>query len=378
MYSRLFMIVALLLGALGLAACAGDTITAEEVVERMEAARATTQDMHAVVAIEFTGTERSGSMVIEGWMQKTGQTTADGRPINKLRAVVLEADSPELQNSLLVSDGTTFWLYNPAENRVLTGTADSLGREAATDPLGTGGALQEMIASGLDAVDIEVLGEEAVAERNTWKLKLTPKTETEQQLQLDGIVEATMWVDEERALPLKFDLDASDAGQMQVEVRSIETNTGLSDDLFSFAIPAGAEVVDAAELADRLRPRTTTLDEARTTVNFPLLTPAELPAGATLVEVRTIGETKVIQNYAGNGVAFSLVQSSGDDFGAERQPPPGSSVEEVTVRGQPATLITGTEDQQGSLLSWEENGVQVIIAGTLLAEDALQLAAALE
>lgn len=373
---RFSALIWLLVGALTLAACGQQQMTAEEIVARMEASRDSMQDVHATVAFDFVTNERNGSLVVEGWMKRTDRVDAAGKPINMLRAVVLEASEPELRDSLFVSDGATFWLYNPAANTVLTGALDEMHSQAPTDPLGASQALQDLIAEGMDALNVEVLGEEQVAGQKTWKLKLTPKAETTQQLQLDGIVQATMWVDDERALPLKLDVDASDMGRGTMEVRSIEMNTGLSDDLFTFTPPAGAEVVQATDMMDKMQPRAATLAEARAAVDFPLLTPATLPGGAALVEVRLIGAQAVIQNYTGSGVTFSVVQSRGD-VGNERQPPAGSSVREVTVRGQPATLITGAADQQGSLLSWEENGVQVIVAGALSADDALRVAESL-
>lgn len=376
---RFVSLVLLLISALALTACSTDQITAEEIVERMEAARDAMQDLHATVAFDFTTTEKSGSMLVEGWLAKTDQTDEAGKPVYKMRGEVLEASEAKLAGSLVVSDGETFWAYNPAENTVLTGNKSDMPDHEATDPVGATAALQDVIERGLDAFDIEVLGEEEIAGQNTWKLKLTPTTDTEAQFQLDGLVEITMWVSEELALPLKLTIDGSDMGQATVEVRSIEVNTGLSDDLFTFTIPEGAEVIDAAELAEQMRPRTTTLDEARAAVDFPLLTPEVLPGDASLVEVQIIGGETVIQNFVGSGVTFSLVQSS-EDVGGERQPPVGSSVSEVTVRGQPATLITGNDAQQGTFLRWQEGetGVWCVVAGTLSAEDALSVAESLQ
>ncbi len=374
---RLISLISLLIGSLVLAACGQQQISAEEIVARMEATRDTMQDVHATVALNFTTNERSGNLVVEGWLKKTDRTDAEGKPITKVRAIVREASEAELKDSLLVSDGETFWLYNPSANQVITGSRADLPNNKAADPTGTTQALQDLIQRGMDALNVEVLGEEQVAGQNTWKLKLTPKTETSQQLQLDGIVEATMWVDEARALPLKLDIDASDMGQGTLEVRSITMNSGLSDDLFTFTAPAGATVTQASDLAGQMQPKAVTLDEARAAVDFPLLAPQYLPGGATLVEVRLLGKQTVIQNYASGGVTFSVVQSR-TDVGSDREPPAGSAVQELELRGQTATLISGNADQQGSLLRWEENGVRIIVAGTLSSDDALKVAESLK
>lgn len=376
---RLLSLVLLLISALALAACGAEQITAEEIVARMETARDTTQDLHATVALDFTTDEKSGNMLVEGWIEKTGETDEEGKPVYNMRAEVLEASEAEIEGSLLVSNGETFWAYNPEENTVLTGNKADMPERPETDPAGATEAFQDMLERGLDAFEIEVVAEEEIAGQPTWKLELTPTTDTEEQLQLDGLIDITMWVsqDEEFALPLKLAVDGSDMGQGTLEVRSFELNSGLDDDLFTFDIPEGAEVVDAAELAEQMRPRTMTLDEAAAEVDFPLLSPTVLPGDAALVEVQVLGGETVIQNYVGSGVTFSVVQSS-DDVGAEREPPIGSEVEQMTVRGQEATLVTGNGAQQGSLLRWEENGVRVVVAGTLSAEDALRVAESLE
>lgn len=380
---RLFSMILALVGALLLGACGPQLITAEEIVERMEATRDSMQDVHATVAMNFNTNERDGYLVIEGWLEKTGQTDADGMPINKVRATVIDADEEKLSDSLVVSDGEIFWLYNPYEQTAITGDIAEMKANRpdssafSGDPTGMTEAFQDMLQQGLDAVDIEVLGEETIAGRAAWKLKLTPKTETQQQLQLDGIIEATMWVEQEQAIPLKLDVDASDMGQVTIEVQSIEMNVGLDDSLFVFTPPEGVKVLQAADLLAEMQPRSTTLDEAQDSVDFPVLTPEFTPDDATLVEVRLIGTHTVIQNYAAPGVSLSVVQGRGD-VGDADQPPADSVVEEVMVRGHTATLVTGADDQQGALLSWTEDGRRVIIAGTLSADEALQVAESLK
>lgn len=369
---RYALFVMLLIGALALAACGASLPTAEEIVERMEAARAATNDAHAVVAVDFTSPEQSGRIVVEGWTQKTGETGPDGEPIARMRAEVLEASEEGLVGTLAVSDGETFWLYSPAENTVITGAAGEMKGAMAGTPAGAATALTDLVGEGLDAVELEVLGEEQVAGKPTWKVAVTPKAETSAQLQLDGVIEGTMWVDEELALPLKLTLDASDLGSGTVEVREIVTNGGLDPALFTFTPPAGAEVVQAKDLIAAAQPKAATLDEARTSVSFGLKEPGYLPAGLALVEVRVVGTGTVILNYAGEGGSVSVVQSN-EEVGRDREAPAGSQVAEVQVGGAPATLITGG-DGQGSLLRWEQGGVRYVVAGTLAGDEAVKVA----
>jgi outer membrane lipoprotein-sorting protein len=373
---RTILIVSAALAATLLAACGQSLPTAEEIVQRMEAARAATNDAHAVVAIDFTSPERSGQLLVEGWIQKTGETDPTGEPIARVRAEVLEASEAELVGSLVVSDGATFWLYNPAENTVVTGDARSMQEQSPASPAGATEMLQDVIAEGLDALELEVAGVEQVAGKDAWKVNFTPKAETSAQLQLDGVIDGTMWVDEQLALPLKLALDASDFGQGTLEVRSIETNIGLSAELFSFTPPEGATIVEAEELAAQMQPKPVSLEEARTAVSFSMREPGYLPAGMALVEVRVIGTGTVILNYGGEGESVSVVQSN-EEVGQDREPPAGSQVQEVTVGDATGTLITGA-DGEGALLRWEQAGLRYVVAGTLSAEETMKVAEGLQ
>lgn len=372
---RSLLLLIALLGALLLAACGQRLPTAEEIVERMEAARAATNDAHATVAIDVTTPDRAGRMVVEGWTQKTGASDAAGKPVYRARIEVREASEADLVGSLMVSDGETFWLYSPAENTVITGSASQMRDAAASAPAGPAMMLQDLIAQGLDAVQLEVLGAETVAGKNTWKVKVTPQAATREQLGLDGLVEGFLWVDAELALPLKATFDASDFGRGSVEALSLETNTGLSADLFRFIPPPGATVVRAEELAARTKSSVASLDEARATVSFPLREPGYLPAGMALVEVHVAGPNAVILNYAGAGGSVSVVQGS-EAPGGDREPPAGSQTRAVTVRGTDGVLITRA-DGRGSLLRWEEGGLRYIVAGAIGADEALKVAESL-
>lgn len=384
---RYTLLLIALISALALAACGATVPTAEEIVERMEAAREATTSAHAVVAVDFTSPERSGRIVVEGWTEKVtdeaGNTVA-----TRMRAEVLEASEGDLAGTVAVSDGTTFWIYSPAENTVITGEAGMMKQAAAATPAGAATMLTDLVAEGLDAVEVEVVGnqeemldlaplQDPAGDRGAWKVRVTPKAETSAQLQLDGIIEGFMWVDTDLSLPLRLELDASDLGSGTVAVQSLETNQAIDPGTFTFTPPAGAEVVQAAELAAQMgQPTAATLDEARTAVSFTLREPAYLPAGMALVEVRVVGTSTVILNYAGEAGSVSVVQSN-EDVGRDREPPAGSEVAEVTVGGLPATLITGG-DGQGSLLRWEDAGVRYVVAGTLAGDEALRVAEGLE
>ncbi|MBA3946273.1 MAG: DUF4367 domain-containing protein, partial [Herpetosiphonaceae bacterium] len=251
----------------------------------------------------------------------------------------------------------------------------------AQDPTAQLQRIQGMLQQILNGSNVTILSQnEPVAGRNAWKLKLTPKPETAQQMQLTSALETTLWVDQERSIPLKGLVNAADIGKLEGTVKTIELDKGIAPSVFTFTPPAGAKIVDAAELAKQARPQTTTLADASKKASFKVMTPQPLPAGVKLDEVQSAstGGESVIQQYSGT-TSFSVVQTKGQGRGfAQNDMPFGAKTENVTVHGQQATLITGTADQKGTLLRWQENGVTIIIAGTLSRDQALALAASLK
>lgn len=375
--------IILILTTLTLAACArGETITADQIMEGMRQARENIKDTHAVAEIVTSGTQEDGRFAAEVWMSKSDTVDAAGKPIAQVRAKVLEASRDEMLGTEMVNDGTTVWIYNPARNTVITGKMAELkqGDVGAQDPTAQMLRMQEQLQQVLDGSDVKILAEnEPVAGLDAWKVGLTPKPETTQQMGIGSVIDTTLWIEHDRYIPLKGIIDAKDLGRVEMTVRQIDIDKGIDPATFTFTPPAGAEIINAAEMARNARPNTTTLDQARESTSFTLLAPASLPDGVVLDEVQKLGmggET-VIQNYGGT-VPFSLVQTRAGGPFANQNAPAGANSQQVTVRGQQATLVTGNGAEQGTLLRWEENGVTIIIAGTLTPDQAQTIAASLQ
>ncbi len=364
-----------------LAACAPGEVTADEIKARMETARNNLQTAHVIADVALTSPQRSGTFTIESWAKKTDKTDAAGKPIGKLHAKVLNASEPDLVNTEFISNGETFWLYSPKANKVITGKLSELkqGHSGAADPAAQMLRMQEMLQQLIDGSNVTIENRsEQVANRDTWKIRLTPKPETQQQLQLGNVIDTTLWVDKQSDLPIKALIDAKDLGKLEATATTLDLNQPLADDRFSFTPPAGAEVINAAEIARQARPQTTTLEEARKQVSFSVLAPNTLPDGTQLDDVQVLrmrGET-VIQNYSG-ALNFSLVQGKGSLPGENREPA-GATTQQVTVRGQSATLITGGGAEQGTFLRWQENGATIVIAGPLTPDEAARIAESLK
>lgn len=368
-----------LLSAL-LAACAQTPPTAQEIMERMRAAREQIDSGHALIDLVLNTPEHTGSYTLEAWAARRDRTDAAGQPIGQARIRVVQASHTELTGAELVNDGTTFWLYHPAARRVFTGALSELrqGRIGAADPTAQMLRMQQALQHILDGSNVTLEAESvAVAGRDTWQVVLTPTPETAAELGLGSQLRVQLWIDKATDLPVKGVIDGGTLGRLEATATTLEIDVPLAPDLFSFTPPAGAEVIDLADVARNAQPQVVTLDEARALVDFPLLTPAQLPAGVRLEQVQVLklrGQT-VIQNFDGP-ILFSLVQGRGTLPGAQ-QAPAGAEVRQVQVRGVPGTMIIGNEGERGTLLRWSENGVTLVVAGTLTPDEAMAIAESL-
>jgi outer membrane lipoprotein-sorting protein len=349
----------LILGLI-LAAC-GDSITAEEIVAKMQETIESTTDAHAMVTANVDVQGITMSVTAEVW---------EKMPF-KARAVVLDASEAGYVGTTVVSDGEQAWLYEPERNTVTVGPLGEIEMPLPQEMLTS---LQEVIQAVLDASDVELVGEEPVAGRQAYKLTMSPKEGAELDFPPGGGI-ATLWVDKEQWIVLKATYEASSFGQGSLEVERFELNPGLADDLFSFEIPEGAKVIDVeAQQAVPL-----TLDEARQQAGFSLLIPEYVPEGTTLIEVFRSGELFILRYDHSPVASFTVVQAS--ETSAFPSPELlGFAVQgrtDVTVRGNPAEAIV---DEAGgnTFLLWTEDGVTLSVAGHISLEEALRVAESLQ
>jgi outer membrane lipoprotein-sorting protein len=342
-----------LLLAATLSGC-GSEITAEEIVARMQETVESTDDAHAVVTANIDAQGIQISLTAEVWEKAP----------NLLRVQVLDASDARFVGNLMVTDGEQVWLYEPDRNRVQMGGAGEVEMPLPQEILTS---FQEEIQEVLDVSDVELAGEESVAGREAYKLTVNPREDAQQEL-LPGNGMATLWVDKEQWIILKATYEANAFGTGDMEVQSFELNPGVADGLFHFEVPEGATVIDV----EQQKPQPLTLEEAMAQAAFPLLVPAYVPEGATLVEVFRVADSFVLRYDHSTSVSFAIVQ--GPELAG---PPPLGESQDTTVRGQSANVVT---DPAGgnTFLYWTEDGVTVTIAGHISLEDALQVANTLE
>jgi outer membrane lipoprotein-sorting protein len=324
----------------------------DEIVAKMKEVEASTDDVHGVLEISINALGVDQEMVVEVWEKRPSQTRAD----------MLESSMPEYEGSVVVSDGEQVFVYLPEDNKVVV---EEIGPGEPSGPRYAIEMMEELIEYVADTSEGRMIGEEEVAGVPTYILEFTPKEGDESFLPAGST--ATLWVDQERWVVLQAHLIGDTVGEGWMRVRSFEVNTGLGDELFVFEIPEGVEV----ETAEDRAPVYLTLDEARAEAEF-LLVPDYVPEGATLVDVFKVRDAYVLYYDHQTDISFTIVQ--GPALSLEDRPLGKTS--EVTVRGQPGTLISN-EVSGNVFLTWEEGEVTITIAGQLSADEIVLVAESL-
>jgi hypothetical protein len=185
-----------------------------------------------------------------------------------------------------------------------------------------------------------------------------------------GII--NLWVGQESSLPLAMEYTGGSMGEFSATVIEFEVNAGVDETLFTFEVPADAEVVTFADL----EPKSMTLAQASESAEFEFLTPTETPAGATLVDILDVRGALVQRYTLPDGGSFTIAQGSSADGSAETRTPSTES-QSVDVRGTSGQLFE-SEDGTQVLLTWTDGDLYYVIAGDLTAEQALTVAESLQ
>ncbi|MEJ2748485.1 MAG: hypothetical protein P8183_11350, partial [Anaerolineae bacterium] len=366
------LITLLLLVSVGLAAFALQPSAADLLTQSIETLQTIT-DGHAIVDFEVTTPEQSGSGTVEAW----GMLDAGPNGEPAFRVDVLETSLEMGTGVTAVGDGTTFWLYNPDENKVLTGTyeeaAQMLMEKAAAYDLGSqmphdfNGQFdpetmdhpqspEEAVAKLLEYFNAERVGltSEDVAGVGAYQVRLIPIPEQmpEQVRAVGGLI--NVWIAAESKAPLAAEYTGGNMGSGHVTATTLEFNQGVDPAVFTFEIPDGAEVVTLADLAAEMEAKMAEMDTA---VPFDPLTPADLPADARLVETTSIRGTAVQRYSLPDGGSFTVAQGPA---GFEYAPEGMESA--VTVRGVAGLLYSDTDGGR-TLLTWTEGDVSFWIGG---------------
>ena len=213
-------------------------------------------------------------------------------------------------------------------------------------------------------------GEQAAGE-NTTLLKMEPIAEMmpAEFVAVGGFLNLS--IGKESNLPLGAAYTASTLGEFNFTVLEFETNAGVDQALFTFEVPAGAEVVTFADF----EASSLTMEEAGQSMGFEILTPGALPDGATLVDIVEV-RSALVQRYTfPAGGSFTIAQGSFN--GSHEGDSPSMDSETVEVRGTTGQALL---DEEGTkvLLTWIEGEMFISVAGDLTLEQALSIAESLE
>lgn len=340
-------------------------------VETLKTAE-TIENGHAVVEIKVDSPEEKVSATVEVWGRHEAEDSG------AFRLEVLKTDKAEAVGAVIVSDGKTVWAYSPAQGKVYTGTAEEAkAAMAEKQPLHEERDLEEFdhpetadeaVDKLLEYFEASRTGSEKIADANAYAIELKPIPEQmpAEYTAIGGLI--NVWIDQNRSLPLAAAYTGGSMGEVRVTALEFEINQGVDESLFTFEIPADAEVVRFAEM----KPESLTLDEAAASAEFDFLTPETLPDGATLVDVLNVRDS-IVQRYTlTDGGSFSIAQGQADET-----PKPSTEEQVVEVRGKAGRLFV-SEDGERVLLTWSEDDVFFYVAGDITADQALAIAESLK
>jgi hypothetical protein len=321
------------------------------------------------------------SGTVEAW----GRLNAGPNGEPAFRIEVLTADDAELIGTIAVSNGTEFWIWNPSENTVLTGQFEELYTRLAEEMAGREfdhnwepdgdfdeaeipETPEEAVAKLLEYFTAERAGTDAIGDTNVNTVRLIPIAEQmpEEVRAAGGLL--NVWLRDGDSAPVGIEYVGGAVGSGVARATFLEINQGIDDAVFTFSIPEGATVIDAADIE---LPDKGELEEAAAAEpDFDLLSPTSVPDEATLRETTNVRGAIVERYGLPNGRSFTIAQGR---TAVNLTPEEGGQA--VTVRGVSGMLYT--EDGR-TLLNWSEGEIQYWIGGDLTGEEALAIAESLQ
>jgi outer membrane lipoprotein-sorting protein len=282
-----------------------------------------------------------GRVVVETFLPKLAPPKEmDVRfvPPGKYRRETLDEKGEPAQ--VVVSDGSTEWIYDKAKSRVWSGEPPDpdykqLGRDDESDLLEAN--YEAAVSTG-----------EAVAGRSTWLLELRSRE--------GGAVGRRLWVDRRNGLILRAQVFEPEGGlTAETRFEEVKFTKRQKKSFFTFTPPPGAAVVK------RLEPDFMALDQAKSASGLEPKTPGWLPSGYVFesLDVLQRGGKNIIHYRFSDGInVLSLFQCPPRvtlDFGGK----PGERVLLGSGRG---TLAWTPE---GRVLGWSAGRSKFVLVGAV-------------
>ena len=346
--TKILFVLLLICSALFSAGCVDEQLTAEEIAKQMQQKNDLIEDSSFTLYMTMSAMGQENVMEQDIFQKKEKMRSVTKQPI-------------EQAGTIVVSNGKTMWTYDPQQNSVMVMEMPDIDRDQEID-------YGNLIAQFLNESDVSFSGIEKIEGRNTFIMDLEPKEEVPSAGPFTGNIK--VWVDEETWMPLKYDMYDTDGNVIiSAELRDLKVNSGISDEVFEFEIPEGAEVstIDMNEFA---LPEDITLEEAKEKADFHILLPSYVPDGYELDHVSLFDNSEFA---SGNQVLqrITLVYIDGDSklhinevFYESGFPGPTefSVSENVDVNGSPGDFV---EIYGNNMLRWDVDDIEFMISASL-------------
>lgn len=300
----------------------------------------------------------TGTVVIESNLGETNRTmTADiwQEPPDKVR---YEYTDGPTEGNVMVSNGSTFWMYNESEN-----TARRL--QLSQFRSGSLENLRMAFQNLSDQFTADYKGEATVSGRETYAVSVQPGDGPLG----DTITNQTVWLDQENWFPVKQETTVSignDTSTTTATYSNLSYNESIPDDKFTFEPPEDAKVIDT-ELPDSTS--YSSIEDAESAVNFSVNEPNALDGSVTNVTVtKATNQTSVSVMYQDGSSSYIFSQSTADT------PMNG---EEVSIDG----LKNGSASYQSigdqGVLQWSDGEFSYSVSDDLSKSSLIDVAASM-
>lgn len=281
------------------------------------------------------------------------------KPPDKQRTEYIEPS--EIAGSVTVRNGSTAWLYNPANNRV-TKMARPENESSETD-------YTKPTKDLVERNDISYKGTGNIDGRSAYVIEVTPKDEVDRRF----ISKRCLWVDRETWMMIGMEIfDTNGNSIARVEYRDITFNTGIPDSEFIFKVPEGAEVVEKS-FGDM--PEEMTLEEARANLSFEPKTPSYLPDGYEFELAMVSGKehNRLFLIYKNESDRLHL----SEEVSYDAEQPESKMYDSEMVRINDARgkfVSTSVFGINMNTLWWSVDGIDYSLSGTLAKEELIRIA----
>lgn len=340
--------VLMVLAVVLIAGCT-EEMSAEQIAARMMASQENIEDFSATI-VRISPVDGENTTV---------RAKIVFKPPDKRRSEYIEPT--EIAGSVIIRNGSTVWMYDPAKNRVMKTTRPE-NESSETD-------YTKPTKDLVERNDISYKGTGNIDGRSAYVIEVTPKDKVDRRF----ISKRRFWVDRETWMMIGMEIyDTNGNSIARVEYRDVAFNTGIPDSEFIFKVPEGAEVVEQS-FGDM--PEEMTLEEARANLSFEPKTPSYLPDGYEFEVAMVSGKdhNRLFLIYKNESDRLHLSEEVSYD--ADQSESKVYDSEMVRINGARGMFVsTPVFGINMNTLSWSVDGIDYSLSGTLAKEEQIRVA----